>query len=78
MTTPRLIELRPKQAFQQMPQCGDLLVNGYHLEKLLFGRAWRCWGESTNSGRMAEIIHPPFPPEEYPHACQIATRHMQR
>jgi hypothetical protein len=37
MTTPRLIKLRTNQAFQQLPQGGDLLVNGYHLEQLLFG-----------------------------------------
>src|SRR6266446_4407586 len=25
-------------------------------------RAWRCWGYSTNSGRMACIMHPPLYP----------------
>lgn len=28
-------------------------------------RAWRCWGESTNSGRMTSIVHPSPEPQEH-------------
>jgi hypothetical protein len=41
-------------------------------------RAWRCWGYVTNSGRMTCIIPPPPEPEEHPHACHIAARHLRR